>query len=354
MNLNTLHHFLTQLSPNEEKYKAGDLFHQWNNLEKVTLNGRQVGIIRSNPLSGNNSGYNYSDYTVPCGSGISRSPSCITVKRNSRFNPVPEHIHSYIEINYVYSGTCPQIIDGTPITLEKNQVLLIDTNCPHSIPALGENDIMISLLVQKEYLRNHIFSQFSKDSILSHFFINAINEQTNHDHYLLFHSENDRRIPLFFRELFCECYDPSINSSDIIMHLFYTILAELINVYENDMTKEKTFTEQTPIVPMIRYIEHNFRTCSQESVAEFFHISPNYVSTLLKKYTGMTYIQLIQTKKLKFASDLLVNTDLPVTEIANKSGYENISFFYKKFQSRFGCSPKEYREKAYSSPRFIQ
>ena len=81
----------------------------------------------------------------------------------------------------------------------KNQVLLIDTNCPHSIEALGEDDIMISIIVKTDFLRDHMFSQFSKDSILSRFFINAMNEKTNHNHYLLFHSENDRRIPLFFQ-----------------------------------------------------------------------------------------------------------------------------------------------------------
>ena len=79
-----------------------------------------------------------------------------------------------------------------------------------------------------------------------------------------------------------------------------------------------------PIVPLIRYIE-------------------NYVSTLLKKNTGYTYIQLIQTQKLKSAATLLKTTSMPVTAIANQAGYENISFFYKKFQERYHCSPNEYR-----------
>lgn len=80
---------------------------------------------------------------------------------------------------------------------------------------------MISIIPKTDFLREHMFNQFSNDSILSRFFINAINEKTDHDHYLLFHSENDRRIPMFFNELFCECFDPSINSTDIIMHLLH-------------------------------------------------------------------------------------------------------------------------------------
>ena len=148
---------------------------------------------------------------------------------------------------------------------------------------------------------------------------------------------------MFFNELFCECFDPSINSTDIIMHLFYTIMAELINVYEDDLTKGDSYSQNSVVIPMLRYIERNFRTCTQESVADFFHISPNYVTRLLKKYTGMTYIQLIQAQKLQTAANLLKQTTLPVTEVAQRAGYENVTFFYKKFQEKYHCQPGEYR-----------
>lgn len=218
MNIHSLHHYLTNLSESEEHYRSGYPFSGWSQLPKVQIHGREMyrmfpdNLIFSsmhgeNPVSGQN-------FDIPVGL------QDISIKRNSRFNPVPEHVHSHIEINYVYSGTCPQYIDGKPVLLKKDQVLLIDTDCPHSIDALGENDIMISMLIRKEFLRDRMFSQFSKDSVLSRFFVNALTEQTDHDHYLLFHSEKDRRIPLFFSELFCEFLDPSVNSGDIIFHLF--------------------------------------------------------------------------------------------------------------------------------------
>ena len=121
-------------------------------------------------------------------------------------------------------------------------------------------------------------------------------------------------------------------------------MAELINVYENDLCHADDFDSKTPIASIIRYIESNYLSCTQESVAEFFHISPNYVSTLLKKHLGMSYISLIQDLKIKNAAHLLLNTKQSVTEIANLVGYENISFFYKKFKAKYGYSPKEYRE----------
>lgn len=335
LNLTALNHFLTALSESEQHYKTGKTYEQWNDLEKTSVHEREVYImtpsVHSPPL--NNLPWNF------------EQNSFFSVKRNSRFNPVPEHIHSFVELNYVYSGACPQHIDQKPVLLKKNQVLLIDSGCPHSIDALGEDDVMISILISKLFLKNNLFSQFSKDSALSRFLIHAINEKTDHDHYLLFHSENNRRIPMFFREFFCEFFDPSVNSSDILNHLFYLIMAELVNVYENDFVKEESFAAAGQVAPVIRYIERNFRTCTLESVAQIFHLTPNYITTLLKKYTGYGYIQLIQNLKLDYAAKLLDGTRLSVTEAANEAGYENISFFYKKFYAHFGCSPKDYRKR---------
>lgn len=344
MNINTLNYHLTKLSPNEEKYLSGEKKPFWNSLPRKTMNGRNVYVIGSPSITEQLLPSQLNFFSGNQHSATSQN-MYISVKQNSRFAPVPEHIHSYIELNYVYSGSCTQIIDQKEIILEKNQILLIDTECPHAIKYLNHDDIMISLMISHTFLRKHLFQQFSQDNILSSFFINAINTKTNHDHFLLFHSENNRRIPIFFQELLCECFDPSINSEDILLHLFALIMAELINVYKNDMARESSFEGAASVIPMIRFIEQNYNTCTQKTVAEFFHITPNYVSTLLKKNIGMTYMQMIQTLRLQQAANLLKNTDQPVTEIASNVGYENISFFYKKFQAKYHCLPKKYREK---------
>lgn len=45
------------------------------------------------------------------------------------------------------------------------------------------------------------------------------------------------------------------------------------------------------------------------------------------------------------AAKLLINTHQPIDEIARQSGYQNLTFFYKKFKELYDCSPKEYRQK---------
>lgn len=122
-------------------------------------------------------------------------------------------------------------------------------------------------------------------------------------------------------------------------------MMELINIYEADYTRREHETKRVSVIPIIRYIEQNYLTCTQDSVAEQFFISPNYVSTLLKRHTGMTYMQLVQAQRLGRAASLLRGSSLPVEEISRQVGYENVSFFYKKFQKQFGCLPGAYRSR---------
>ena len=45
------------------------------------------------------------------------------------------------------------------------------------------------------------------------------------------------------------------------------------------------------------------------------------------------------------AAQLLIHSDEPIDIIARQSGYQNLTFFYKKFKELYHCSPKEYRQR---------
>lgn len=318
---------LRALTPHEEIYKKKEGHYAFENLPLRKHNGQDVRVMD----------FSNSSFTE------NTSHDLIFIKKTSRFQVCPMHIHNWIEINYMYSGRCPQIINGTSQVLETGQVILIDTDTPHSTANLGYDDIMISLVINKQYLNSNFFNRFSTDSIVSSFFINAIAENTSHDNYILFHSGNSRKLPLFFNELLCEMYDPSINSHDIINSLMTLILCELIDVYEKDMEKQDNIMKRNSISPILRFIEGNYKTCTLESTARFFNMNPNYLTTLLKHHTGYSYKELVQTQRLTRAAQMIRNSDASISEVANSVGYENMSFFYRKFRERYHCSPKEYR-----------
>lgn len=60
------------------------------------------------------------------------------LSKHHRFADMPLHNHDFIEMNYMYSGKCRQMIDGEEIGLEQGQICIIDTHVPHSIYALAK------------------------------------------------------------------------------------------------------------------------------------------------------------------------------------------------------------------------
>ncbi|MCR5228546.1 MAG: AraC family transcriptional regulator [Solobacterium sp.] len=264
------------------------------------------------------------------------------VRKHSRFRDYPFHIHDWIEITYMYSGSCTQIIEGKRYEMKTGQLILMAPDTVHTIEKLGEDDILIMISIGQKNLTNNFFNRLSSGSIVTSFFINAFTESHNRDSFFLFHSEKSRRLRLFITEFLCEWYDPSVASDEILNNMFSLIIAELVNCLQA-ADKSENIYKNDYIVPVLQYIENNYRTCTLSEAADLFSLNPNYLSNVLKNHTGYTFNELVQVERLSAAERLLLNSDRSVTDIASLVGYQNMSFFYRIFKKKNGCLPGDYR-----------
>ncbi len=90
--------------------------------------------------------------------------------------------------------------------------------------------------------------------------------------------------------------------------------------------------------------EHALEELSIQTIADHFSISQTYASRIFKKVTGMSLIQYIIQRRIGEAQTLLLLTDLPVSDISRRVGYDNISHFVKMFTQNVGLSPNKYRK----------
>lgn len=79
-------------------------------------------------------------------------------------------------------------------------------------------------------------------------------------------------------------------------------------------------------------------------VARSLHVSPNYLSSLLKVLTGQNTQQHIHGKLIEKAKEKLSTTDLSVSEIAYDLGFEHLQSFSKLFKSKTRLTPLEFRQ----------
>ena len=72
-------------------------------------------------------------------------------------------------------------------------------------------------------------------------------------------------------------------------------------------------------------------------------LSPNYFGDLIKKETGKNAQQYIISKLIDMAKERILNTQLPVSQIAYGLGFQYAQHFSRLFKKNVGCSPNEYR-----------
>ncbi len=98
----------------------------------------------------------------------------------------------------------------------------------------------------------------------------------------------------------------------------------LKSYFNNDSFKESG-------LPSVKYLADNV------------HLSPSYLSDLLKKETGMNAQDHIHYYVIEEAKNVLLNTDNSVSEIAHSLGFEYPQYFSRLFKKKTGQTPIEYR-----------
>ena len=74
------------------------------------------------------------------------------------------------------------------------------------------------------------------------------------------------------------------------------------------------------------------------------HLSPQHLSTTIKKTTGKTLTDIISTFVINDAKGKLRSSELTIQEIAFSLNFPDISFFGKYFKRYTGMSPKQFRQ----------
>ena len=82
---------------------------------------------------------------------------------------------------------------------------------------------------------------------------------------------------------------------------------------------------------------------SLESISERLHYTPNYLSSIFRKEYNMTFSEYLMNIRLDVARKWLVDTNMPIKEIAERLGYQNSQNFIRTFRKKENLTPGAYR-----------
>ena len=152
-------------------------------------------------------------------------------------------------------------------------------------------------------------------------------------------------------QLTTECYSRLDHLSPTILVSLVGLLLDFIQrYYERQFITRHNIASGT-VAQFTAYLETYFATDAELSqglpsvsyFADKLHVSPNYLSDLLRKNTGLSAQEYIHSQLIKKAKNLLLEDDKTVAEVAYQLGFEYPAYFSRIFKHKTGSTPVEFR-----------
>jgi YesN/AraC family two-component response regulator len=121
---------------------------------------------------------------------------------------------------------------------------------------------------------------------------------------------------------------------------------ELLRSICEERKNQMTGTRSSANTLILDYIRDHFADydISIEKVAQETDTSPSIVRSVVRQESGFLYRDYIVHLRLEYAKKLLLETRLNVSDICEKVGYANASYFVRTFRENTGVTPSKFRQ----------
>lgn len=246
-----------------------------------------------------------------------------------------QHYHGYYEIEFVTDGSARQKINGVVYDMKPGDIYLMTMTDVHGYLNDGGKVGILNLKFDERCISNECVSMIymsrgpfianvgKKFQYIYELFMAAVRE------YL-------EKRQGYFRVLKC---------------MTELICTELLRMYAPESgsiseVKGSSYNDRVSGDVAMYIKSHYFRQITIKSVAEQFSLSPNYLGKRFAEIYGMTIWQYIKRLRLVMAMNLLLQTDMPIGNIAIEVGYRTHSMFTADFKTYYGKTPSECRDGA--------
>ncbi len=263
----------------------------------------------------------------------------ITMRKHTRFIDFPAHSHDYVELVYMCQGSTEHIVDGKEIILSKGELLFLGQGTSHSIKRAGENDIAVNFIILPEFFIDALPALGEEETPLKAFLINCLCDREN-NRYLYYKVADIIEVQNLIENLLLIVMGNLPNKRKHGQMTMALLFMQLMAHTEELAAQSK---EDAAVIKLLDYIETNYVNGSLTEAANDLHYDISWLSREVLRKTGKTYTELVQDKRLSQAAFLLKNTNAKVSDISLAVGYENISYFHRKFAARYGMTPRDFR-----------
>lgn len=266
----------------------------------------------------------------------------IALRPHTRFVHFPKHTHNYIEMIYMCQGKTRHKIDGNELTLEQGEILLLSQNAVQEVMPAGEEDVAVNLIIWPQFFDTTLQILGEEENPIRDLLVDCLRNQNKGTGYLHFKVADILPIQNLMENILWTLMNTNINKRSISQWSMGLLFLNLVN-HTDTLQTDPHYSNQKLMIQVLRYIEGHYCDGSLREIAEEMHYELSWLSREIKKLSGMTFTELVQNKRMSQAIFLLKTTKMNVTEISERVGYENLSYFHRIFKKRYGMTPHQYR-----------
>ncbi len=260
------------------------------------------------------------------------------IRHDPYFNMPSAHLHPMYEIYYLQSGTRKIFLDDSIYILNRGDMVFIPMNTIHKTSYVNDKVHERIAIIFDDKAVPDIKSSTSQVSFKKIFYSEPV------IHIASIHRDY---IEGLLNRMLSE-YEQSDDYSDInIKNCLQELIIFLIRYkhHKNSEHIQNIDMTDTLMQKAARYIRTNYmEDLSLEAVAAHVNISPTYFSKKFKSSTGFGYKEYLINVRIQEASNMLLETNEPINEIALKCGFNDSDYFGNAFKRTKGISPLKYRK----------
>ena len=242
------------------------------------------------------------------------------------------HNHDFYEFFICTQGKYEQVINGKKYTFSKLGSCLIYPEESHGVVEKEPDSWHYSVTFEKNFF----------ERTLNFFVPNFLDRSKGIDQRTFILSEARLKKVVLYLTQIKEIEDKSQEQKSMISFLLFNLVESLFN--QTELSEENKRPEWLKELLIEINKPENLHWDVTDTVAHT-NYSKTHLCRLFKEHMGISLGEYLQKVKISNARDLLVNSDMSLSELCDIIGHSSLSHFSSVFKKTYGMAPGKYRAK---------
>ena len=262
---------------------------------------------------------------------------------------IEPHSHEFVEFVYIASGTGEHRYRGNAYRIGEGDVFIIEPDAEHAYRcAAGERLRVYNILFDAQFFTDELAALVRVTPFVDFFYVEPfLRHRVDFESHLRLGPRERMELQYWLDSLVEECRTRELGYRILIKTRLIEIFVYLSRCREKQRKPSSMAgmpDEERMLRGVCEFIErHHAQPLTLAQVCQLCGMSQSAFTVKFKRHTGRTFVEFRNEVRLRVARDLLANTDDKIAAIAAEAGFEDLSFFNKRFREAVGQSPREFR-----------